>query len=201
MHAARTSGTLITVKARKAAEPVRSPKNAASPQAEHAKPAYRPGETPLDGRHSVPLLQGAAGNRAVTGLLSGDPAVQRVPVTVPTRRETLFNKAAPGGKATSRTYGDASGAKLDLRRGGTPEAVTVTVRIRFVLPPAAAPLAPKVASFVATAATAPRNTTGLAAGVVATELAPRALGALIDNRYFTALDAVHGTAADVAGSA
>ena len=420
------------MKARKAAEPVRSPKNAAPPaQADHAKPAYRPGETPLDGRHSVPLLQGAAGNRAVTALLSGDPAVQRVPVTVPTRRETLFNKAAPGGKATSRTYGDASGAKLDLSRGGTPEAVTVTVRIRFVdqardaggndtgaghrdpgrgraprlgpghvqegagavdgpgearreaqpqaprglgrhhepgpgrpghaaagvqggagvrlaspsapadvtvnvfgsgttaggdqhpidaghyymnkgdysssaeaiyaheyghllglsdeyshsnpqmhallhgldpatsaargkaldtetvkrmviasltrplfrrlhaagreisavlgrgskplrtalgdqlrtaladpavhglfaanLPPAAAPLAPKVASFVAAAATAPRNTTGLAAGVVATELAPRALGALIDNRYFTALDAVHGTAADVGG--
>ena len=419
------------MKARKAAEPVRSPRNAAPAQAEHAKPAYRPGETPLDGRHSVPLLQGAAGNRAVTALLSGDPAVQRVPVTVPTRRETLFNKAAPGGKATSRTYGDASGAKLDLSRGGTPEAVTVTVRIRFVdqardaggndtgavtvipagderrawaqdmckkapglwtgraklvgkrnpkppegwddimhpdpggrvtlplvfkavpvfdlaspsapadvtvnvfgsgttaggdqhpidaghyymnkgdysssaeaiyaheyghllglsdeyshsnpqmhallhgldpatsaargkaldtetvkrmviasltrplfrrlhaagreisavlgrgskplrtalgdqlrtaladpavhglfaanLPPAAAPLAPKVASFVAAAATAPRNTTGLAAGVVATELAPRALGALIDNRYFTALDAVHGTAADVGG--
>ena len=67
----------------------------------------------------------------MTALLSGDPAVQRVPVTVPTRRETLFNKAAPGGKATSRTYGDASGAKLDLSRGD-PEAVTVTVRIRFV---------------------------------------------------------------------
>lgn len=91
-----TSGTLVTVKARKTAEPVRSPQpvrpspHAAPPQ-EYAKPAYRPGDTPLDGRHSVPLLQGAAGNRAVTALLSGDPAVQRVPVTVPTRRETLFN--------------------------------------------------------------------------------------------------------------
>ena len=120
------------MKARKAAEPVRSPKNAAPATTDHEAKAYRPGETPLDGRHGVPLLQGAAGNRAVTALLSGDPAVQRVPVTVPTRRETLFNKAAPGGKATSRTYGDASGAKLDLSRGGTPEAVTVTVRIRFV---------------------------------------------------------------------
>jgi hypothetical protein len=66
------------------------------------------------------------------------------------------------------------------------------------LPPAAAPLAPKVASSVAAAARAPRNTTGLAAGVVAGELAPRALGALIGSRYVAALDALHG-AVDIGG--
>lgn len=119
------------MKARKTAQPVPSPKHA--PAAKTPEPAtYRPGETPLDGRHSVPLLQGAAGNRAVTALLAGEPAVQRVAVTVPTRRETLFNQPGRGGKATSAVYGDASGAKLDLSRGGTPEAITVTVRIRFV---------------------------------------------------------------------
>jgi hypothetical protein len=119
------------VKARKTAEPVRSPQHAPPPKAKEP-PAYRAGETPLDGRHSVPLLQSAAGNRAVTALLSGDPAVQRVPVTVPTRRETLFNQRGTPGQAGSAVYGDASGAKLDLSRGGTPEAVTVTVRIRFL---------------------------------------------------------------------
>ena len=86
----------------------------------------------LDARHGVAMLQGTAGNRAVTALLGGDPAVQRVAVTVPTRRETLFNQRGTGGRATSAVYGDASGAKFDLSRGGTPEAVTVTVRIRFV---------------------------------------------------------------------
>ena len=43
---------------------------------------------------------------------------------MPTPRETLFNQAVPGGKATSEVYGDASGAKLDISRGGTPEVVT-----------------------------------------------------------------------------
>ena len=119
------------MKARKTAQPVPSPKHA-PPAKTSEPPTYRPGETPLDGRHSVPLLQGAAGNRAVTALLTGEPAVQRVAVTVPTRRETLFNQSGTGGRATSAVYGDASGAKLDLSRGGTPEAITVTVRIRFV---------------------------------------------------------------------
>src|SRR6185436_14079994 len=66
------------------------------------------------------------------------------------------------------------------------------------LPPAAAPLAPRIPGFVNASATSRRNTTDLAAGVVATELAPRALGTLVDGRYFAALDAVHG-AADVGG--
>ena len=118
---------------RKAGEPVRPPrKTTAAPETGRPAPARPLGETPLDGRDRVPLLQGAAGNRAVTALLSGETAVQRVPVTVPTRRETLFNQPAPRGRATSEVYGDASGAKLDISRGGTPEVVTVTVRIRFL---------------------------------------------------------------------
>lgn len=71
-------------------------------------------------------LQRSAGNRAVTGL------VQRTAVTAPTTQETLFNDRSVGGTAGARVYGGTSGAKFDMARGGSPEVVTVTVRIRFV---------------------------------------------------------------------
>ena len=93
---------------------------------------YVLGETPLDGRHGVPLLQRSVGNRAVGRLLNGEgPAVQRVPITAPTRRETLFNQRGTPGQASPAVYGGSGGVTFDMTRGGTPEAVTVTVKIRF----------------------------------------------------------------------
>jgi hypothetical protein len=93
---------------------------------------YVPGETPLDGRVAVPLLQRSVGNRAVGRLLNGEaPAVQRVPITAPTRRETLFNQRGTPGQASPAVYGGSGGVTFDMTRGGTPESVTVTVKIRF----------------------------------------------------------------------
>ena len=66
------------------------------------------------------------------------------------------------------------------------------------LPPTSARLARRVGALVAAATGAPRNTRDVAAGVVAGELAPAALGALIGNQYWAALMGVHG-AADVGG--
>ncbi|KQM82335.1 hypothetical protein ASE68_02765 [Agromyces sp. Leaf222] len=100
-------------------------------------------------------LQRSAGNRAVSALVqrqhqrasggstrpggarhatSAHPAmVQRVPVTVPSRQETLFNdRTTTPGVARANVYGSAAGSKLDMTRGGTPEVATATVRIRFV---------------------------------------------------------------------
>lgn len=101
--------------------------------ATRSRPPERADERPGDPHEAVSHLQRSAGNAAVSSLLQdgGEAALQRVAVTVPTRRETLFNQRS-GGKATSAVYGDASGAKFDMSRGGTPESVTVTVRIRFV---------------------------------------------------------------------
>ncbi|GAA1668083.1 hypothetical protein GCM10009765_16740 [Fodinicola feengrottensis] len=77
-------------------------------------------------------LQQSAGNRAVTGAVTADrAAVQRVPVTLGTRQETLFNQAGPGATAAPAVYGGNTGARADISRGGTPEVATVTVRIRF----------------------------------------------------------------------
>jgi len=127
------------MKARKGPEPGRKPSRGAavhSPDAaaRSGAPAdrYLPGETPLDGRHGVPLLQRSVGNRAVGRLLSGEqPALQRVPITAPTRRETLFNQRGTPGQASPAVYGGSGGVTFDMSRGGTPEAVTVTVKIRF----------------------------------------------------------------------
>ncbi|WP_143109739.1 hypothetical protein [Agromyces sp. CF514] len=99
-------------------------------------------------------LQRTAGNRAVSALVerqrhapatgpagrahdarhAASAVVQRVPVTVPTRQETLFNnrQASAPGVASARVYGSARGAKLDIARSGAPEVATVTVKIRFV---------------------------------------------------------------------
>lgn len=102
-------------------------------------------------------LQRTAGNRAVSALVqrqhqragggstrpggarhatSANPTamVQRVPVTVPSRQETLFNNRTAGapGVASARVYGSARGRNLDMTRGGTPEVATATVHIRFV---------------------------------------------------------------------
>ncbi|GAA1847185.1 hypothetical protein GCM10009750_37040 [Agromyces salentinus] len=99
-------------------------------------------------------LQRSAGNRAVSALVQrqrhqsgGDsrrpggahhaasPMVQRVPVTVPSREETLFNqRGTPGstpGTAGAAVFGHDRGKTFDLARTGSPEAVVVTVRIRF----------------------------------------------------------------------
>ncbi|GAA1524211.1 hypothetical protein GCM10009761_28210 [Agromyces terreus] len=120
------------------------------------RPAPRP--TPIvggraGGIHDLAVLQRTAGNRAVSALVErGRPEagatstrpggvgraasvrVQRVPVTVPSRQETLFNnrQASAPGVASARVYGSARGRNVDLTRGGSPEAATVTVRIRFV---------------------------------------------------------------------
>jgi hypothetical protein len=86
-------------------------------------------------RHPLLELQRQAGNRAVTALVGGQaPAqntAQRVAVTAPTQEETLFNNRG-GGQASARVYGGSGGATFDMSRGGTPEVVTTTVRIRFV---------------------------------------------------------------------
>jgi hypothetical protein len=77
-------------------------------------------------------LQRSAGNRAVSRML-GRSAVQRVPVDVPTREETLFNDhTSLPGAAKPATFGSASTATFDMTRDGTPEVVTCTVKIRFV---------------------------------------------------------------------
>ena len=94
---------------------------------------------------AIVSLQQQAGNRAVTELLDQGKAVpgtvhpvtvpatvQRVAVTAPTRQETLFNQRGTPGQAGARVYGGTRGATFDMSRGGTPDAVTVTVRIRFV---------------------------------------------------------------------
>jgi hypothetical protein len=92
----------------------------------------------------VLALQRLAGNRAVAGALArvSDvgrwgaahlPAViQRVAVTAPSRQETLFNRRTTPGQAGAAVFGSSAGRTFDMSRGGTPEAVTVTVRIRFI---------------------------------------------------------------------
>jgi hypothetical protein len=82
--------------------------------------------------HPLAKLQQAAGNRAVNQMLRAEDTVQRVPVTAPSRQETLFNQRGTPGQATAAVYGGSGGATFDMSRGGTPDAVTVTVRIRFV---------------------------------------------------------------------
>jgi hypothetical protein len=125
------------------------------PEPGRGKGGRRAGEErPAARGHDLNLLQQAAGNRAVSRLLAGDEpatrlwpaeqgqaeqgkavqgkAVQRVPITAPTRQETLFNQRPTPGQAGAAVYGGNAGATLDMSRGGTPDAVTVTVRIRFV---------------------------------------------------------------------
>jgi hypothetical protein len=58
--------------------------------------------------------------------------VQRVAVTAPSREETLFNQRGTPGQAGAAVFGGSGGKKFDMSRGGTPEAVTITVRIRFI---------------------------------------------------------------------
>jgi hypothetical protein len=82
--------------------------------------------------HPIARLQRAAGNRAVNQMLKGEDILQRVPITAPTRQETLFNQRPTAGQAGAAVYGGSGGATFDMSRGGTPDAVTVTVRIRFV---------------------------------------------------------------------
>ncbi|MGX5697321.1 hypothetical protein ACWKWP_14065 [Agromyces soli] len=96
----------------------------------HAPASSRP--PAARGLPDLVALQRTAGNRAVTSLIAAP--VQRVPITVPSREETLFNnrQASAPGVASARVYGSARGRNLDLTRGGTPEVATVTVHIRFV---------------------------------------------------------------------
>ncbi len=90
-------------------------------------------------------LQQQAGNQAVTDLVGRgrpaghaapdavlSPSLQRVAVKAPSREETLFNDRGTPGQAGAAVFGDATGKTFDMSRGGTPEAVTVTVRIRFI---------------------------------------------------------------------
>jgi hypothetical protein len=76
-------------------------------------------------------LHRQAGNRAVGQLLARQIGVQRVAVTAPTTQETLFNQPG-GGTASPNVYGGSGGATFDITRGGSPEAFTVTVKIRFI---------------------------------------------------------------------
>lgn len=83
-------------------------------------------------------LQGAAGNRAVSRVVENGRTVQRVPVTMDSREETLHNdRTTTPGVAAPRVYGDARGATLDMARtpgaGTGGEQLTVTVKIRFVV--------------------------------------------------------------------
>jgi hypothetical protein len=100
-------------------------------------PRVRRPEPPDTDRAEAPAptgllgLQRRAGNRAVAHLVAA-PVVQRVPVTVASREETLFNQRGTPGTAGAAVYGSAAGRTLDMARGGTPDAITVTVRIRFV---------------------------------------------------------------------
>jgi hypothetical protein len=110
-----------------------------------ASQAHERGEEPARGKggrrpgasgHPIARLQRAAGNRAVNQMLKD--TVQRVPVTAPTRQETLFNQRGTPGQAGAAVYGGNAGATFDMGRGGTPDSVTITVRIRFVDQPRSA---------------------------------------------------------------
>jgi hypothetical protein len=85
--------------------------------------------------HPILELQQRAGNQAVADFVGSHArvggTVQRVAVTAPTEEETLFNNRG-GGQANARVYGGSGGATFDMSRGGTPEVVTTTVRIRFI---------------------------------------------------------------------
>ena len=81
---------------------------------------------PLAGVSRLLGLQKLAGNAAVAG------AVQRIAVQAPSRQETLFNRRNTPGQAGAAVFGSATGRTMDMSRGGSPEAVTVTVRIRFI---------------------------------------------------------------------
>jgi hypothetical protein len=72
------------------------------------------------------VLQRAAGNRAVSGLLRH---IQRVPITEAPRSETLYNSEDAAGQATAKSY--SMTAKYEMTRSGDSSA-TVTVKIRFV---------------------------------------------------------------------
>jgi len=76
-------------------------------------------------------LQRAAGNRAVSAV------IQRVPIAMAPRPETLFNQRPTAGQAAPRVY-TVGGNNIDMSRGGSPEVVTITVRIRFVSRPRSA---------------------------------------------------------------
>lgn len=96
-------------------------------------------ESARTGRATLEDLQRAAGNRAVSALATsvvdeGLAEVQRVPVTLPSRQETLFNQSAGAGtgQRTARVYGSAAGRNVDMRRTDSPARIVVTVRIRFV---------------------------------------------------------------------
>ncbi|MFF2370630.1 hypothetical protein [Agromyces sp. NPDC058110] len=141
----------MTPVAAKQAAPVRT----SSMRTAHAAPASRGGASWAGPAVDLVALQRTAGNRAVSALVerqraapaarTAGPAhdrrhaasavVQRVPVTVPSRQETLFNQrqapVAPG-TAGAAVYGSARGRNLDLTRGGSPEVATATVHIRFV---------------------------------------------------------------------
>jgi hypothetical protein len=132
----------VTERAPKAEQDSRAAAQAKKPGKRAAKAAN--GSKGGDGtaqQLSINSLQQRAGNHAVVQLLSSggtrvtvtDPAtLQRVAVTAPTRQETLFNKNPAPGQAGAAVFGGTGGATFDMSRDGTPEAVTVTVRIRFV---------------------------------------------------------------------
>jgi hypothetical protein len=136
---------------------------------------------------------------AARGTALDAETVRRTVVASLTR--PLFNRLHSAGREIAGVLGRGS-RPLRTALGGQLRTALADPGIQTLfgvnLPPAAAPLAPKVPAMVAAAARARHNTTDLAAGVVAAELAPKALGSLIDNRYFTALDAVQGVA-DVGG--
>lgn len=104
-----------------------------------AAPGQQAGGAAITGPAALDLMQRTAGNRAVSSLArmgrdEGEVDVQRVPVTLPSRQETLFNRpsGAGGGQRTARVYGSSAGRNVDMTRTDTPARVVVTVRIRFV---------------------------------------------------------------------
>ena len=128
------------------AEPRRGPRPA---PARGPEPEARRGREPAPEASPILDLQRRAGNQAVAGAMArtagadrrgaerrsvgnGAPAVQRVAVTTPTRQETLFNQRPAAGQAGAAVFGSSAGQTFDMSRGGTPDAVTVTVRIRFI---------------------------------------------------------------------
>ncbi|MET0966965.1 MAG: hypothetical protein ABWZ02_11230 [Nakamurella sp.] len=120
----------------------RAPAQTRKPSKAPAKGGAGPAAGAEKNQLSISALQQQAGNSAVVQLLSSgrtkpkrpmDPApLQRVAVTAPSREETLFNQQPAPGQAGAAVFGGAGGRTFDMARDGTPESVTVTVRIRFI---------------------------------------------------------------------
>jgi hypothetical protein len=80
-------------------------------------------------QHHLLDLQRSAGNRAVTGIIDQQRAVQRVEVTDTKMSETLYDKAGTGGKAKAKDY--AITPSYVLTRNGD-AGLRVKVRVKFL---------------------------------------------------------------------